>query len=99
MELKILVDLVTDWAEERNLLNPLNANRQMLKVVEEIGELSAGLARNDRDLIKDAIGDSFVTLIILSNQLGLHPQECLESAWDEIKNRTGKTENGVFIKD
>ena len=46
----------------------------------------------------DGIGDSFVTLIILAKQLGLEPAECLEAAWNEIKNRTGKTVNGVFVK-
>jgi len=40
-----------------------------------------------------------VTIIILSYQLGLSPEECLQSAYDEIKARTGKTVNGVFIKD
>lgn len=98
MEFKTLVELIANWAEERDLISPLNANRQMLKVIEEIGELSAGLARNNEEAIKDGIGDSFVTLIILSYQLGLHPKECLESAWNEIKDRTGNTENGVFIK-
>jgi hypothetical protein len=24
---------------------------------------------------------------------------CLMTAWHEIKNRTGRTENGVFVKD
>jgi hypothetical protein len=47
----------------------------------------------------DGIGDTFVTLIILSYQMGLNPTECLEVAYTEIKNRKGNTVNGVFIKD
>ena len=53
----------------------------------------------DREELIDGIGDVFVTLIILAAQNGLKPEDCLQSAWDEIKNRTGKTVNGVFIKD
>ena len=46
----------------------------------------------------DGIGDTFVTLIILSQQLGLDPKECLEMAYNVIKGRSGKTVNGVFVK-
>jgi len=38
-------------------------------------------------------------LIILSKQLGYEPSECLESAWNEIKDRKGKTQNGIFVKE
>ena len=93
-----LIKKVKRWAADKNLLRRNNANSQMLKVMEEIGETAGALASNNIDDVKDEIGDSFVTLIILSYQLGLEPKECLEAAWDEIKNRTGKTENGVFIK-
>jgi hypothetical protein len=40
-----------------------------------------------------------VVLIILANQLGHDFDKCLESAYNEIKDRTGRTENGNFIKD
>lgn len=93
-----LIEAVKLWADSRDLLNPENVKSQMLKVIEEIGETAASIARNDKNLIKDGIGDSFVTLIILSYQLGVDPTECLQAAWDEIKDRKGKTENGIFIK-
>ena len=41
---------------------------------------------------------TFVTLIILTLQCGLTPQEVLNVAWNEIKDRKGKTNNGVFVK-
>ena len=93
-----LVKLVVEWGEKRDLIKPENSNRQMLKVFEEIGELASGLARNNRTDIIDAIGDSFVTLIILSAQMDLDVELCLNSAYNEISNRKGKTVNGVFLK-
>jgi len=90
---------VEQWAKDKGILSSLNASKQMLKVNEEVGELTGALLKNDKAGIIDGIGDSFVTLIILAAQLDLDPVDCLQAAWDEIKNRTGKTKNGVFIKD
>lgn len=49
--------------------------------------------------VKLEMGDILVTLIILSKQLDLNPEECLQVAYEKIKNRKGKTINGTFIKD
>ena len=93
-----LIENVTQWAHDKGILVADNAPKQMLKVLEEVGETAGALLKSKDEEIKDGIGDSFVTLIILSKQLGLEPTECLEAAWNEIKDRKGKTENGVFIK-
>lgn len=94
-----LSENVLSWASEKGILVKDNAPKQMLKVLEEVGETAGALLKDKQDEIKDGIGDSFVTLIILSKQLGLSPTECLEAAWNEIKDRTGKTVDGVFVKD
>ena len=52
-----------------------------------------------RDNMKLEMGDIFVTLIILCSQLNLDPVECLGRAYEKIKDRKGKTINGVFIKE
>ena len=44
------------------------------------------------------MGDIFVTLIILCEQLEMDPVDCLGRAYEKIKDRKGKTINGVFIK-
>jgi len=93
-----LSDNVLVWAQEKGILVKDNAPKQMLKVLEEVGETAGALLKGNETEIKDGIGDSFVTLIILSKQLGLSPTECLEAAWNEIKDRTGKTVDGVFVK-
>jgi len=40
-----------------------------------------------------------VVLIILAEQLGIDYEGSLSSAYHQIKNRTGKTINGTFVKD
>lgn len=92
-----LIKNVEQWAKDKDLHNGDSA-RQFLKVVEEVGEVAAALARNDNAELKDGIGDVTVTLIILGLQNGLDLQSCLQSAYDEIAGRTGKTINGVFVK-
>lgn len=44
------------------------------------------------------MGDIFVTLVILCKQLEMDPMECLELAYEKIKDRSGKTINGTFVK-
>ena len=94
-----LVNKVEYWASEKGLLIPENATKQMLKVMEEVGETAGALAKNNQADLKDGIGDSLVTLIILARQCGFSAKECLGEAYDVIKNRKGKTVNGVFIKE
>lgn len=98
MNLDILANNVREWADNKGLLKKENSAKQMLKVTEEVGEVAGAVARDDMEKLKDGIGDSFVTLIILAHQNGLNPAECLNAAWDEIKGRTGQTINGVFVK-
>ena len=94
-----LINNVKIWAEEKKLLKEENSQAQMLKVLEEVGETAGALLKNQKGDIIDGLGDSFVTLIILCYQLELEPKECLQAAWDEIKNRKGKTINGTFIRE
>ncbi|WP_251843081.1 MazG-like family protein, partial [Enterococcus faecalis] len=73
--------------------------KQMLKVVEEVGEVAAALARNNKNDLRDGIGDVVVTLVILAMQNDMDLYECLNQAYNEIKDRKGKNVNGVFVKE
>ena len=92
-----LIEQVEQWAIDKGL-DKADPTKQFLKTSEEFGEIAAALARDDMDEFKDAVGDTVVTLIILAQQKGYTLQECLQTAYDEIKNRTGKMVDGVFIK-
>jgi NTP pyrophosphatase (non-canonical NTP hydrolase) len=98
MNYEELATKIEAWANERNLIQAENATKQTLKLMEESGELAAAILKNDKDLTIDAIGDCLVVITILCKQLNLDPVLCLESAYNEIKDRKGKTENGTFIK-
>ena len=99
MDLNELAIKVSNWAITRNIDKKENAPKQMIKVMEEVGETAGALLKKNEYEIKDGIGDILVTVIILARQLGYPPEECLEQAYNEIENRTGKTVDGVFVKD
>ena len=48
---------------------------------------------------KDGIGDMLVTIILLAKMVDMDTVDCLQSAYDVIKKRTGKMVNGQFVKD
>lgn len=164
-----LVPLIHQWAKERRIYEQLTPFDELLKTHEEIGELIKACYDSDRIGIRDAIGDTLVTLInycyfrrenfntIFLNVLSLKNktnddcvilsfsanklliellhseykmskynytgncytqilyivkylndiarlenttlEECLNIAYNEIKNRKGKMINGKFVKD
>ncbi|SUM04148.1 mazG nucleotide pyrophosphohydrolase domain protein [Staphylococcus devriesei] len=96
------LDQLVEQVQQRSIdkdLHKGNSDRQALKFYEEAGEVAAALSRGQIDALKDGIGDTVVTLIILAQQHDMTLQECLQYAYDEIKGRKGKTINGTFIKE
>ena len=94
-----IIRKVEEWAKARNLVNGSTPQAQMLKLMEEAGELAGGIAKNKPDVIIDSVGDVVVVLTILCAQLGIDIQECVEQAYNEIKDRKGEMRNGVFVKE
>lgn len=158
MKEKELIGKIAQWAKDRNLILGSTPQKQFIKLMEEFGELCAGIARNDKEKIKDSIGDCGVVLIILNEQCqiekdlifarefqiespenqikytmhylnglswlidddgndkfvlcelitelngyshyyGFTMLECLEHAYEQIKDRKGKMIDGVFVKE
>ncbi len=90
---------ILEWAKPKGLMNPDFAPKQFMKLSEEVGELANAILKDNKAEQIDSLGDINVVLIILAEQLGFDLDTCLESAYNEIKNRKGKTINGTFIKD
>ena len=99
MNLKSEFELIVQWAIERELFTKATAEHQFIKLQEEIGELAIGMLKKNTDEIKDAIGDCVVVLTILAEMNGTPIEQCINSAYDEIKNRKGKMINGTFVKE
>lgn len=99
----ILFGKIKGWGRSKQLHD---CKSQLNKVIEEVGEIAHEITRNHYDLnaidqpdeLVDALGDSFVTLLILSDILGVDPLDAMSTALEAIKNRKGKTVNGTFVK-
>lgn len=90
---------IRQWAADRNIIAGTNSRAQFVKLMEEIGELASGIAKNRLPEILDGIGDAVVVLTVLAKQNGLNIEDCIETAWYEIKDRKGKMVDGIFVKE
>ena len=90
---------IRDWAGKRGLYRKGDSKTQYVKLQEEAGELAKALLKRDHEEIVDAIGDIVVVLTNLAHLEGFKIEECIESAYEVIAKRTGKMENGTFVKD
>lgn len=95
----IYAERIRQWAHDRNLIEGSTTQQQFVKLIEEVGELAESIAKSRFDDFKDAIGDCFVVLTILAAQNNLEIEDCIASAWNEIKDRKGKLVNGIWIKE
>jgi NTP pyrophosphatase (non-canonical NTP hydrolase) len=109
MELKNEFEPIRNWAQERGIYEKGDVKTQFVKLSEEVGELAKAILNKDEKEIVDAIGD---IVIVLTNLTELAPiykgfstiekmtiEHCINSAYNVIAKRTGKMENGTFIKD
>jgi len=92
-------DLIRLWANERGLYDGGDPKTQALKLAEEVGETCRAILKNDTPEIIDGIGDCVVVLTNLAELCGTPIEECIAQAYDEIKDRKGKMNNGTFKKD
>ncbi|WP_118790033.1 MazG-like family protein [Haemophilus haemolyticus] len=161
-DLQQLIKNIEQWAEDRNLIEGSTPQKQMLKLIEEYGELTSSVIKNNAEKIKDSIGDCLVVLSVLNSQFkkrgevfkfdkylteilsleldsnhglnkeeiiidglralhgiakddflfdfilvlrfiadetSLRLEECMQAAWNEIKDRKGRMIDGVFVKE
>lgn len=99
-----LIDKIKKWHYDRNLIEGSTDLDQFGKLQEEVLELHEALICNSyldnyTPEITDAIGDIMVVLINIAERNGLTLEQCLEHAYNDIKDRTGKMVDGVFVKD
>lgn len=108
MNFEKVKELVLEWADDKDLLHEENAEKQFGKFIEEVFEFKTEMDfySNKAEILKsinkehmeDEMGDIFVTLIILCEDLEIDPIVCLEMAYRKISKRRGRTINGTFVK-
>lgn len=94
-------DQVFKWGVDRNITaeGGATAYSQIKKLKEEVQEIEDALIAGDSDEVADGIGDALVVLIQICRLGGYSIDECLKGAYEEIRNRKGRMENGVFVKE
>ena len=92
-------DLIRSWANDRGLYDSGDPKTQTLKLMEEAGEICRAVLKNDKPEVIDGIGDCVVVLTNLAELAGTTIEDCIDAAYNEIKGRTGKMDNGTFKKD
>jgi len=84
--------------ETRAALKKLNDFDYQRDLMEALGMPTS----NKEDIlaeVKDGIGDMLVTIVLLAKMVDLDTTDCLNAAYDVIKQRTGKMVDGQFVKD
>ena len=92
-------DLIREWASTRGLYDNGDPKTQALKLVEEVGETCRAILKQDHSEIVDGIGDCVVVLTNLAELVDTPIEDCIEAAYNEIKDRKGKMVNGTYKKD
>lgn len=72
-----LIKRIEIWSIDRGLNNQ-DSGKQILKLVEEFGELVQGHLKNNVDQIKDSIGDMMVVMIIFCQQENIKIEDALK---------------------
>ena len=91
---------IIQWAEARKIIPNSTPDVQLLKAMSELGELADATIKKDREAIIDAVGDVMVCLVNYCALQDINLIDCMEVAYDQIKNRRGTLlPNGVFQKD
>lgn len=90
---------IRGWARDRGIYDSGDVKTQLIKLYEETGELAQAVLKKDDDGIIDAIGDSVVVLTNLATLAGYDIEHCINTAYGEIRQRTGAMVNGTFVKE
>ena len=92
-----LIGKVNKWFEDRNLIQGSTDKDQILKLMQELGELSDHACKGED--IRDDLGDMLVVMLNIMKRNNYTIEECLQIAYDDIKDRRGKMVDGIFVKE
>ena len=91
---------IDQWFYDRQIAQNGNPMTQSIKTLEECHELLEAINKDSQLEMMDAVGDIYVTLRGVCLTAGVEFDDCVQHAYDEIKDRTGYLrQDGMFIKD
>jgi len=99
MNLNDLQDNVTSWAHARNLINGTSTEKQLIKLMEELGEVATCVSKDRISELEGELGDMLVVMNNIAQQNGLTLESCLNKAWLKIKDRKGMMIDGYYVKE
>lgn len=92
-----LMAKIVRWHHDRNLVEGSTDKDQVLKLMQELGELSDSVCKG-KD-IRDDIGDMLVVMLNIMTRNNVTIEDCLLQAWGDIKDRKGRMIDGIFVKE
>ena len=91
---------VIRWSEARGIIPNSTSLAQYKKAQEEMHELQTAIVDRNRAGIIDGVGDILVCLINVCALEDVSMTQCLEAAYQEIKDRRGTLgKDGIFRKE
>jgi NTP pyrophosphatase (non-canonical NTP hydrolase) len=91
---------IDKWFDDRGIVKNGSSLSQAIKTLEEVTELFDALNRKDTVDVMDAVGDIYVTLRGVCLTYGVSMDDCIDQAYEEIKDRRGYlTPEGIFVKE
>ena len=95
--IKHSIQQVVSWHLARNLIHGSSDKDQVLKLIQEVGELSDSICKGQTPI--DDIGDIIVVLVNIAVRHNLSLKDCIDHAYQDIKDRKGMMVDGIFIKE
>ena len=98
--MQTIIANIIQWHKDRNLIDGSTDKDQVLKLMQELGELSDHVCKDSHTmLIADDLGDMMVVMLNIMHRNNLTIEECLDKAYNSIKDRKGKMVDGIFVKE
>lgn len=93
-----ITELIKKWVIE-NKLDKEEEKELLIFLLAPLCKLLNNTYSKTKEEIGGAIGGVFVALTTLSLKYGVEINDCIKSAYEEIKDQKGKLVNGLFVKE
>lgn len=82
-----IFEKIRNWAKKNDIIKKISIEKEIIKLYEEIGELSESFLHDKKDEFEDAIGDIIVVLTNIATMSNTTIEQCIFKAYDEIIKR------------